>query len=130
MISALLFGLALYLIGRFLVRRLGWPHNIEDCAQWGLALYAATVLANGIPKFIGALGTEDGRAPSVSGSSLAWTLLILVLGATGYFAWHRRDEKPSNEARLVPRRRALPPPPQTHVHDEHFTIINDPDHEK
>jgi len=124
MITALLAGLVLYLVGKFLVR-MGWPRSIEDCAKWGAALYAVSVLANGIPKLVGAMGAEWAHRSTLDIGGIAAVLVIVGLGVLGYCGWHKEQEKSSTEPRLVPRRRALPPPPQTNHQDEHFTIVDD-----
>lgn len=122
-ITVLIVGLLIYVLGKYLVRSLGWPRRLEDGAKWSAMLFAAAVVAMGLPKLASVFDSQLGRLPSVDTGELAVVLFVVGLGVLGYVAWSKGEEHVEKEPRLMPRRRALPPPPQGGHTDEHFAIV-------
>lgn len=122
-ITVLIVGLLIYLLGKYLVRSLGWPRRLEDGAKWSATLFAAAVVAMGLPKLASVIDAQLGRLPSIEAGELAAVLVIVGLGVLGYVAWRKGEERVDKETRLMARRRALPPPPRGGHNDEHFAII-------
>jgi len=122
-ITVLIVGFVIYLLGKYLVRSLGWPRRLEDGARWSAILFVAAVVAMGLPSLVSVIDSQVGRLPSVGTGELAAVLVIVGLGVLGYVAWLKGEERVEKEPRLLPRRRALPPPPQGGHNDEHFTIV-------
>lgn len=114
LLSVLAVAFVLYVLGRLLVRYLGWPTDLAGAGRWGFALLVAAVLLSGLPDLAAHVVREVGPLPRVSLVELVATTTLLGLGVLGYVAWTRGKEARSHGAeaqRLLPRRRAVPPAP-------------------
>lgn len=106
-------GFGLYLFGRVLVRRLGWPVTVDGAAKWGLALLAVAAAFVALPEVSRDFGPHLGAAGATGTLELLAVLVVVGLGVVGYVTWLRRASPGAGRAeRLGPRRRALPPPPE------------------
>lgn len=111
-------GMFLYLLGRVLFRRLGFPRDVESAGRWGLVLLATAVLFSSCPEIGRMAGTRLPPLPSIDVWSVLPPLLILGLAAIGYVSWSRgagqREQRTQylDRARSLPRRPAPPPPPR------------------
>ncbi|MBI5536584.1 MAG: hypothetical protein HY898_27940 [Deltaproteobacteria bacterium] len=111
-VAVVLAGLLLIAMLRIAVRLLGWPRDMAGFRRWAIALVLSVLCLPLIPHAIGLL--RDHRPESIDlwpGSGVA-VIVFLGLALVGYVAWHRdRTRARQPEPRLLPRRRALPPPP-------------------
>lgn len=111
LLAAILIALILYVFGRVLVWRLGWPTTVAAAGRWGLALLAVAVLLVGVPSIVDELSLRPPPA-TVSLVEFIVTVTLIGLGLLGYVAWMRGKElRAGPPERLQPRRRAAPPPP-------------------
>lgn len=110
-------SLVIVLIGRGLVRFLGWPTTSAGAARWGCALLALAVVFSGLPEILRACARALRPIPAVSLAELVPELLVLGLALLGYVGWTRAAEQRADEerrdaqAQTQLRRRALPPAP-------------------
>jgi hypothetical protein len=123
--TVLIVGLLVYFIGRHLVRMLGWPRSLEDGAKWSAILFAIAVAAMGLPRLVSGIDSVVGRLPPIDAGELIAVLLVVGLGVLGYVAWRKGEERVQHEPRFLPRKRALPPPPNGGQQgDDHFAVID------
>ncbi|MFI5297855.1 MAG: hypothetical protein ACHREM_07115 [Polyangiales bacterium] len=97
---------------------LGSPFSTDGLKRWVTALVVVAVLLGGGLQSItsAVVASPPTVGPAGDGSPLD-VLAYLAFVAIGYVAWQRRDVR-SREPKLRARRRALPPPPNTHDHGD------------
>lgn len=133
MVATLILGAALtWVVGRAIVKVLGWPKDLESAMRWSIALVVCAVVYSGLPELLALAGP---LLPNLPGGLLSVRLPLpevlagvglAGLGVLGYVAWKHaaagRDarERGENETHHDVRRRALPPPPQGAPHAPGF----------
>jgi len=117
-----LLGLALaavvaVLMGKFIIRWIGWSTNARALMRWGVALIAPVVLLPLVPVAIGAIAGVCEAAPPLPAGGEIGLVALAVLGilvSVGFLGWRidsaRRNSR-ADRPRMVTRRRALPPVP-------------------
>jgi len=118
-VIGLILALAIvWFVGRWLVKRLGWPRDLPGFARWGLALLFSAMLFSQLRNcHLPPLPPVSWAFPNEIFLWLAISCGILLLAAIGYASWrmnapgHERRQQYLARARSLPRRRALPPAP-------------------
>jgi hypothetical protein len=124
LLSLLLTTLVIVVIGRVLVRFLGWPTNSAAALRWCYALLVSAVIFCGLPEILRVVTRAVPPLPRVDLAELLPVLLMLGLAVLGYIGWTRGAEARAEHARRDAaaanqvRRRALPPPPAEAEPDE------------
>lgn len=106
------------LVARALVRKLGFPTNLDSALKWGVLLLGIALLTSIAPSFCQAFRTRaaaiDAELPT---GALVGLLVYGGLAVVGWLGWRRaaeaREERARRAARVreLPRHRALPPAP-------------------
>lgn len=118
--------LVVFLIGKLLVRRLGWPTSIQGAGRWGAVLLGLAVFFAGCPELVRKVQPLTNTAmPTVELGDLVPALLVLGLAILGYVSWTReatlREAAEERDTRALrqPRTRALPPAPEGAAQENH-----------
>lgn len=122
------------LMARFFVRKLGWPTTPRALARWCAELVIPLILLPLIPVAMLALATLPVPVVDSPGSTFAFLALVslLAFALIGFIGWkvdaaRRVASTRGIRARLLPRRRALPPAPAPVVTRDPFTVLDDQD---
>jgi len=106
-------------VGRVLIRFLGWPTSLAAARRWGIVLLGLAVFFSGLPELVHTFGAQLGPVPAVQVTELVPALCILGLAILGYLGSARAAEEQERQGqadertRFMPRKRATPlPPPQ------------------
>lgn len=117
LLSLLIAASVTLLVGRALVRWIGWPVNRAATARWCWALLACAVVFSALPGLLRAVAGSLPPVPPVPVAELVPALAVLGLAALGYVGWGRASELRAERARRDAqasaqlRRRALPAAP-------------------
>lgn len=120
-VSIIVVAVLLYVLGRFLVKRLGWPTDLAGAGRWGMALLCAASLLGALPDLAQHYAAYVGPLPTVSMVEFVVGIVFLGLGVLGFVAWSwGAQAKPRDAEKLLPRRRAAPPPPAPPAEHDDF----------
>lgn len=111
-------ALLTYLVGRLMVRVLGWPRDLDGAMRWAMSLVVVAVTYTGLPELLALLGP---LLPEVPRTTLSLRLplpevlsgvALVGLGILGYVAWRGGPNAEKEvDTRNDVRKRALPPAP-------------------